>query len=73
MSVNLEYIAVTVICRVQPTVMTTHVTHRMEHALHVDLDGLDYTVIQVVLLIAHVIKIHITCFFIILLSIKKNQ
>lgn len=61
MSVNLEYIAVTVTCRVQPTVMTTHVKHRMEHALHVNLDGLDYSVKQVVLLIVHVIMMYITC------------
>lgn len=61
---NLEYIAVTVTCRVPPTVMTTHVTHRMEHALHVNLVGLEYSVKQVILLIVHVIKMCITCFFV---------
>lgn len=49
-SVNLGYMAVTVIYRVQPTVRTTLVTERMEHALHVNLDGLEYTVTQVKLL-----------------------
>lgn len=56
-SVNPRYMAVTVICHAPLTVMTTRVTIRMEHALHVNLDGLEYTVKQVILLIIYVIKI----------------
>lgn len=46
--VNLGYMAVTAIYRVLPTVKTTSVTHRMEHVIHVNLDGLEYTVKQVI-------------------------
>lgn len=37
--VNRGYMAVTVIYRVLPTVKTTRVIHRMEHVIHVNLDG----------------------------------
>lgn len=50
-SVNMGYMAVIVIYRVPQTVKTTRVTYTMEHALHVDLDGLGYIVQQVILLI----------------------
>lgn len=40
-SVNLEYMAVTVIYRVPSTAIRTCVTDGMEHALHVNLDGLE--------------------------------
>lgn len=49
-SVNLEYMAFTVIYRVPSTATRTRVTDRMEHALHVNLDGLEYSVKQVILL-----------------------
>lgn len=55
--VNPGYMAVTVIYPVPSTVMTTRVTGRMEHALHVNLDGLEYTVKQVMMLIIYVINI----------------
>lgn len=61
---NPGHIAVTVTCRVPPTVKTTHVKCLMEHALHVNLDGLEYTVKQVIMLIVYVIKRYITCFFV---------
>lgn len=46
--VNLGYMAVTVIYRVLPTVKTTRVIHRMDHVIHVNLDGQEYTVKQVI-------------------------
>lgn len=49
-SVNLGYMVVTVIYRVPPTVKTTSVTHRMEHAFYVKKDGQEYTVKQVIML-----------------------
>lgn len=71
-SVNLAYIAVTVTCRVPPTVITTHVTNRMEHAIHVNLVGLEYSAKQVILLIIHVIKMYITCFFVYVCYKEQN-
>lgn len=52
-TVDLEYMAATVIYRVQSTVMTIHVTCRMVLASPVNLDGLEYIVYQVMLLIAY--------------------
>lgn len=46
--VNLGYMAVTVIYRVLPTVKTTRAIHRMDHVIHVNLDGQEYTVKQVI-------------------------
>lgn len=46
-TVDLEYMAATVIYRVQSTVMTINATCRMEHASPVNLDGPEYTVNQV--------------------------
>lgn len=45
--VILEYMVVSATCRVPLTVKTTHVMHRMDHALHVNLDGKECTVKQV--------------------------
>lgn len=45
--VNMEYTEATVTCRVQQHVKTEYVTHRMEHALHVSLDGPECIVKQV--------------------------
>lgn len=63
-SVNLDYMAITVIYRVPSTVMTTCVTHRMEYVLHVNLDGLEYTVKQVRMHITYYINIKVTDFFV---------
>lgn len=57
LSVDIRYMAVIVIYRVPTTVKTTRVTHKMEHVIHVNLDGLDYTVKQVLMFIAYVIKL----------------
>lgn len=45
--VNMEYLVDTVICRVPLTVNTVHAIHKMEHALHVSLDGPECIVKQV--------------------------
>lgn len=55
--VNLVCMAVTVTYYVLIIAKTTYVTERMEHAFHVDLDGLEYTVKQVILSTIHAIKI----------------
>lgn len=38
-SVQMEYLAISVICRAQQTVKTPYVTYRTEHVLHVTLGG----------------------------------
>lgn len=57
-SVSMDYMAVTVIYRVPPTVMTVYVKERMEHALHVNQDGLENIVTQVSLTIIIFMKIY---------------
>lgn len=37
--VQMEYLAISVICRAQQTVKTPYVTYRTEHVLHVTLGG----------------------------------
>lgn len=64
LGVNLGCMEVTVIYRVQPTVRTVRVTHIMEHVLHVNLDGLGYTVKQVILFNIYAIKIRIPGFLV---------
>lgn len=56
-SAYLGYMALTVTYLVPPTVMTTRVTERMEHALHVNLDGLEYSVKQAIMFIIYSINI----------------
>lgn len=62
--VNLGCMAVTVIYLVQPIVKTTGVTETMEHVLHVNQDGLEYTVKQVILFTIYAIKIGIPGFLV---------
>lgn len=61
---NLGSMVVTVICRVPKIVKTTGVTERMVHVLHVNPDGQDYTVKQVILFTIYAIKIRIADFLI---------
>lgn len=62
LGVNLGCMVVTVISLVPPIVKTTGVTERMVHVLHVNLDGQDYTVKQVILFTLYAIKIRIAGF-----------
>lgn len=70
-SVQQVHMAVTVIYRVPQTVITTHVTQSAELAFHVNLDGLDYTVKQVILLNTYVIKLLLTGFVCIFVFINR--
>lgn len=61
-SANMGCMVVTVICLVPPIVKTTGVTERMVHVLHVNPDGQEYTVKQVILFTIYAIKIRIAGF-----------